>query len=127
MLLTTTEQRPKVVRDIVLTCVVLHNMLRSHHRGADKPPTPADDIQPSLADQAEQGQNENFRNPLRKAKHQQHLLKDYFTPLPQVNCSTITNLRAEGSEKIQTQDYRLRYNHINTRIKSPISNSTNVK
>ena len=30
VLLTTKEQRPKVVRDIVLTCVVLHNMLRSH-------------------------------------------------------------------------------------------------
>ena len=28
VLLTTIEQRPKVVRDIVLTCVVLHNMLR---------------------------------------------------------------------------------------------------
>ena len=31
VLLTTMEQQPKVVRDIVLTCVVLHNMLRSHH------------------------------------------------------------------------------------------------
>ena len=30
VMLTTIEQRPKVVRDIVLTCVVLHNMLRSH-------------------------------------------------------------------------------------------------
>ena len=30
VLLTTMEQKPKVVRDIVLTCVVLHNMLRSH-------------------------------------------------------------------------------------------------
>ena len=30
VLLTTMEQRPKVVRHIVLTCVVLHNMLRSH-------------------------------------------------------------------------------------------------
>ena len=30
VLLTTMEQRPKVVRDIVLTCVILHNMLRSH-------------------------------------------------------------------------------------------------
>ena len=28
VLLTTMAQRPKVVRDIVLTCVVLHNMLR---------------------------------------------------------------------------------------------------
>ena len=30
VLLTTMEQRPKVMRDIVLTCVVLYNMLRSH-------------------------------------------------------------------------------------------------
>ena len=33
VLLTTMEQRPKVVRDIVLTCVVLHDMLRSHWEG----------------------------------------------------------------------------------------------
>ena len=60
VLLTTIEQRPKVVRDMVLTCVVLHNMLRSHQGGADRPPTPADDIQPP---QGEQGQNSTFRNP----------------------------------------------------------------
>ena len=30
VLLTTMGQRPKVVRDIVLTCLVPHNMLRSH-------------------------------------------------------------------------------------------------
>ena len=29
-LLGTMEQRPKVVRDIVLTYVVLHNMLKTH-------------------------------------------------------------------------------------------------
>ena len=46
VLLTTMEQRPKGVRDIVLPCVVLHNMLRSHQGGADRPPTPADDILP---------------------------------------------------------------------------------
>ena len=69
------EQRPKFVRDIVLTCVVLHNMLRSHHGGADRPPTPADNIQPP---QGEQRHNENLRNPSREAKHQRDLLKDYF-------------------------------------------------
>ena len=29
-------------------------------------------------DQGEQGHQENFRNPLREAKHQRDLLKDYF-------------------------------------------------
>ena len=46
------------MRDIVLTCVVLHNMLRSHQEGADRPPTPADKIQPPQADQEEQRHNE---------------------------------------------------------------------
>ena len=78
VLLTTMEQRPKVVRDIVLTCVVLHNMLKSHQGGADRPPTPADDIQPPQGDQGEQRHHENFRNPSREAKHQRDLLKEYF-------------------------------------------------
>ena len=78
VLLTTMQQRPKVVRDIVLSCVVLHNMLRSHQGAADRPPTPADDIHPPQADQGEQRHHENLRNPLREAKHQRDLLKDYF-------------------------------------------------
>ena len=77
-LLTTMEQWPKVVRDIVLTCVVLHNMLRSHQGGADRPPIPANDILVPLADQGEQGHHENLRNQSGEAKHQQDLLKDYF-------------------------------------------------
>ena len=81
VLLTTMEQRPKVVRDIVLTCVVLHNMLRSHQGGPERPPTPADDIQSSQNDQGEQGQDENVRNPSREAKCQINLLKDYFNNL----------------------------------------------
>ena len=70
VLLTTMEQRPKVVRGIVLRCVVLHNRLRSHQGGVDWSPTPAENIQTQQADQVEQGQNENFRNPSREAKHQ---------------------------------------------------------
>ena len=50
VLLGTMEQRPKVVRDIVLTCVV-HNMLRSHQRAVERPLTPADGIQPPQNDQ----------------------------------------------------------------------------
>ena len=64
------EQRPKVVKDIVLTCVILHNMLRSHQGGTERPPTPADDIQPPQGDQGEQRHHENLRNPSREAKHQ---------------------------------------------------------
>ena len=70
LLTTVMDQRPEVVRDIVLICMVLHNMLGRHQGRADRPPTPADDIQPPQADQVANGQNENFRNPLRKVKHQ---------------------------------------------------------
>ena len=45
VVLITIEQKPKIVRDIVLTCVVLHSMLRRHQGAADRPPTLADDIQ----------------------------------------------------------------------------------
>ena len=65
VLLTTMEQRPKVVRDIVLICVVLHSMLRSHQGGADRAPTPADNIQPPQGDHEEQRHQQNFRNPSR--------------------------------------------------------------
>ena len=59
VLLTTMEQRPKV-----MTCVVLHNMLRSEAiRGSERHPTPTDNIQPPQNDQGEQGQDENVRNP----------------------------------------------------------------
>ena len=80
VLLSTMEQRPEVVRDIVLTCVVLHNMLRQEvQAGADRPPTPADDI--LGAGQADNGGNDRQRNPSRVAKRQRDLLKDYFNNL----------------------------------------------
>ena len=60
------EHRPKVVRDIVLTCV---EHAEKPSGGADRPPTQADDIQPPQGDQGEQ-RHENLRNPSREAKHQ---------------------------------------------------------
>ena len=44
VLLGTIEQTPRVVTDIVYRCLVLHNMLRTHQGGADRAPTPANDV-----------------------------------------------------------------------------------
>ena len=44
VLLLTMEQRPNVVGDIVFTCVVLHNMLRTYQGRADRALTPANDV-----------------------------------------------------------------------------------
>ena len=44
VLLGTMEQRPRVVRDIVCTSKVLHNMRRTHRGGANRAQTPANDV-----------------------------------------------------------------------------------
>ena len=44
VLLRTMEQRPRVVRDIVFTCVVLHNLRRTHQGRADRAPNPGYDV-----------------------------------------------------------------------------------
>ena len=77
VLLGTMEQRPRVVRDIVFTCVVLHNMLKTHQGGADKAPTPANDVAALQNEQAVCVPNENYKNPSREAKHLQ-LFKEYL-------------------------------------------------
>ena len=71
------KQKPKVVRDIVLTCVVLH-MLRTHHGEGTRAPALADDIAALQNEQAVYVPNENYINSLREAKYQRELLKDYF-------------------------------------------------
>ena len=62
------EHRPKVVGDIAFTCVVWHNMLRTHQVCADRAPITANDIMTS----------DNYKNPPKEAKHQLDLLKNYF-------------------------------------------------
>ena len=69
------EQRTRVVRDIVFTCV-LHNILRTHQGEADRAPTPEAALQ---NEQVVYVSDDNYRNPWREARHQQELLKDYFS------------------------------------------------
>ena len=73
------EQRPKVVRDIVFMCEVLHNTLRANQRRADRATTPANDVVALQNGQAVYMPDENCRNLLGDAKHQRDLLKDYFS------------------------------------------------
>ena len=78
VLLGTMGKRPRVVRDIVFICVVLHNMLRTHQGRTDRAPTPGSDVAAQQNGQEVYVTNENYRNPLREAKHQRELLKCYF-------------------------------------------------
>ena len=67
------EQRPKIVRDIVLTCVVLHNMLRAHQGGASRAATPEEDIAALKTEQVVYVPDDHYRNPSMEAKHQRNL------------------------------------------------------
>ena len=81
VLLCTMEQRPWVVRDIVFTCMLLHNMLRTHQGEADRTSIPANDVAAQQNEQELYLPNESNRNPSREPKHQRKLLKDYFNQL----------------------------------------------
>ena len=70
----TMEQRSKVVRHIVFTCGVLHNMLRTHQGEANRAP----DVVALQNYQVVYVPDGCHRNPSREAKHQRDLLKDYF-------------------------------------------------
>ena len=78
VLLGTMEQRPQIVKDIVLMYVVLHSMLRTHHGGADREPTPGNHVAAQQNEQTVYVPNEKCTTPLREAKNQRELLKDYF-------------------------------------------------
>ena len=81
VLLGNLEQRPRVVRDIAFMCVVLHNMLRTHQGGADRTPTPGNDVAAQQNEQAVYVLNKNYRNPSREAKHQQVFFLNFFPNL----------------------------------------------
>ena len=69
VLLGTMEQRPRAVRDIVFMFVVLHNIVGTHQGGADRAPTPANDVAALQNEQVVYVNNENYRNPSTEAKH----------------------------------------------------------
>ena len=79
---TTIELPPATVREVVFTCVALHNILRSQYQGqpgGQQPGEDDDDGVPGdyglIGGAAGGGQD---RNPAREAKRQRDYLKDYF-------------------------------------------------
>ena len=69
--MTTIELPPETVRDVVLTCVVLHNILRSQYQGQHGGQQPGDGR--LIGGAADCGRN---KNPARKAKRLRDYLKD---------------------------------------------------
>ena len=84
-MLTTIELCPATVREVVFTCVVLHNILRSQYQGQHGGQEPGDDDDDD--DDAVPGDCRLIggaagggpdRNPAREAKRQRDYLKDHF-------------------------------------------------
>ena len=79
-MLTTIELPPQTVREVVFTCVVLHNILRRHYQGQHGGQESGDDDDVPgdcqlIGGAAGRGPD---RNPAREAKRQRDYLKDYF-------------------------------------------------
>ena len=66
--MTTIEPPPETVRDVVMTCVVLHNILRSQYQGQHGGQQPGGDDDDGGRD----------RNPASEAKRLMDYLEDYF-------------------------------------------------
>ena len=81
VMMTIFELPPETVRDVVLTCVVLHNILRSQYQGQQGGQQPGgdDDDVPGdgrlIRSAADCGHD---RNPAREAKRLRDYLTDYF-------------------------------------------------
>ena len=88
VLMTTIELPPDTVRKVILTCVVLHNILRSQYKGQHGAQGPGDDDDlPGagglLSVRAVGGHD---RNPANETKRQRDYLKDYFNNEGAVAC-----------------------------------------
>ena len=77
LLLDTMEQWPRAVRYIVFAYVVLYNMM-THLGRADWEPILGNDVAGQQNEPTVYVPNDKYRDPLREAKHQRELLKDYF-------------------------------------------------
>ena len=79
IMMTIIELPQATVREVVFTCVVLHNILRSQYQGQHCGQQPGDDDVPGdcglIGGATGGGPN---RNPAREAKRQRDYLKDYF-------------------------------------------------
>ena len=83
VMMTTIELPPETVRGVVMTCVVLHNILRRQYQGQHGAQQPGgdddDDDVPGdgrlIGGDADGGHD---RNPAREAKRLRDYLKDYF-------------------------------------------------
>ena len=79
VLLTTMEQPPETMREIVLTFGVLHNILRSEYNcqhGGQQ--TEDDEVVGDGQLVGGDGDGGHDRNPARKPEHQRDYLRDYF-------------------------------------------------
>ena len=86
VMMTTIELSPETVRDVVLTCVVLHNILRSQYQGQHGGQQPGGDDDDDDDDVPGDGWLIGGaaadcgcdRNPAREAKRLRDYLKEYF-------------------------------------------------
>ena len=79
VMMTTIELPPETVRDVVMTCVVLHNILTSQYEGQHGGQQPGGENVPSdgrfIGGAADGGGD---RNPAREVKRLRDYFKDYF-------------------------------------------------
>ena len=81
VMLTTIELPPETVREVIIICVVLHNILRRQYQGqhgGQQPGEDDDDMPGDCQLIGGAGGGGLDRNPAREAKRQRDYLKDYF-------------------------------------------------